>query len=201
VRATDEALRSSAGERVALLTPIVKAWCTELAEGIASTGIQVHGGVGYIEETGAAQHLRDARILSIYEGTNGVQALDLVGRKLALAGGEIPWRLFAELRAELPGLANAPALDAALVSLEGCTRHLQGCGAEDRDAGAAPYLRLFGTVLGAFLLARGARAAGPREPWHGLTRFYLRHLLPPALALAPVVRAGAGDLDPAILAA
>lgn len=199
VRAEDEAERTLAAGRVALLTPIVKAWCTDLALEIASLGVQVHGGMGYIEETGAAQHLRDAKILSIYEGTNGVQALDLVGRKLAIEDGELPWRLFKELGSELPDL---PAeLAAALEELQACTRHLQGAGEEDREAGATPYLHLFAGVLGGFLLARGAQQATAEAgaDWPGLARFYLRHLLPPALALGQVVRAGAPDLDPALL--
>lgn len=202
VREPDAARRAEAHDRVALLTPIVKAWCTDLAQEIASTAIQVHGGVGFIEETGAAQYLRDSKILSIYEGTNGVQALDLVGRKLTLAGGEAPWRLLAELRAELPSLPAdlAPALE----TVERCTRHLQAAGEEDRAAGAAPYLRLLGTVLGGLLLARGAMAApqsGPGSDWPGLSRFYLRHVLPPALGLEDAVRGGADLLDPTLLTA
>ena len=95
-----------AAERVALLTPMVKAWCTDLAQEITADAILVQGGMGFIEETGAAQYFRDARILAIYEGTNGIQALDLVGRKLDMAGGAVPWRLLAELREELPRLAG-----------------------------------------------------------------------------------------------
>ena len=93
--------RAEADGRLALLIPLVKAWCTDLGFEIASTALQVHGGMGYIEETGIAQHLRDARIAMIYEGTNGIQALDLVGRKLQQAEGQLPWALFAELRRDL----------------------------------------------------------------------------------------------------
>ena len=116
VREPDPEARRLASERVALLTPIVKAWCTDLAQEIARDAVQVHGGMGFIEETGAAQHYRDAKILSIYEGTNGIQAMDLVGRKLTIADGELPWRLFAELRGELgrapPDLASGLGIGA-----------------------------------------------------------------------------------------
>ena len=154
-----------AADRVALLTPLVKAWLTDLAQEIASTAVLVHGGAGYIEETGAAQHMRDARILAIYEGTNGIQAMDLVGRKLDLAGGALPWRLIAELRAELPTLPAAltPPLAEAIDVLDRTTRHLQASEPDDRAAGAAAYLRLFATTLGGFLLARGAQAAATSE--------------------------------------
>ena len=202
-RAPEAGARRLAADRVALLTPVVKAWCTDLAQAIAADAVQVHGGMGFVEETGAAQHYRDARILSIYEGTNGIQALDLVGRKLALDGGAAVRRLLAELRADAEGSAE---LAAALGALEAGTRNLQACGAEDREAAATPYLRLMGTVLGGCLLARGARAApaaggGPGGDWPALARFYLRHLLPEAGALAAVVAAGAKDLDPAGLGA
>jgi 3-(methylthio)propanoyl-CoA dehydrogenase len=207
-RAPDAADRRLAADRVALLTPMVKAWCTDLAQEIASAGVQVHGGMGFIEETGAAQHYRDAKILSIYEGTNGIQAQDLAGRKLTVEGGQLPWRLFRELRAELPALlaAHRPRLAEALDALERTTRHLQAAAEDDRAAAATPYLRLFATALGGFLLARGGAAASA-DPvaggadWPGLAGFYLQALLPPALALEPAVAAGAAPLDPALLAA
>ncbi len=200
----DEARRLAAG-RVALLTPVVKAWCTDLAQEITSLAIQVHGGMGYIEETGVAQHYRDARILPIYEGTNGVQAMDLVGRKLSLDGGDLPWRLLAELKAELSALDPEvrPHLERALSTLASATRHLQQAGEEDRGAAATPYLRLFGFTMGGFLLARGASAAAgdpAGAAWPGLARFYVRQLLPQAVALGAACEAPAGDLDPALLA-
>ena len=204
-RHPDPEERASAADRVALLTPLVKAWLTDLAQEIASTAVLVHGGAGYIEETGAAQHLRDARILAIYEGTNGIQAMDLVGRKLDLAGGALPWRLIAELRADLPTLPAAltPPLAEAIDVLERTTRHLQASEPDDRAAGAAAYLRLFATALGGFLLARGAQAATSEggSDWPGLARFFVQALLPPALALEPQILAGAGPLDPALLTA
>ncbi|MDX6751363.1 acyl-CoA dehydrogenase [Geminicoccaceae bacterium 1502E] len=204
-RSADGAERASAEGRVALLTPLVKAWCTDLAQEIASAALQVHGGMGFIEETGAAQHLRDARILPIYEGTNGIQALDLAGRKLDMAEGRLPWDLFEELQDELaqagPGLEEA--LRAALGALEGATRHLQEAGSEARAAAATPYLRLFACTLGGFLLARGARAAGETQgaaAWPGLARFYIRQILPEAIGLLPAITADPDDLDTALLA-
>ena len=203
-RAAEPDQRRLAADRVALLTPMVKAWCTDLAQEITTSAVQVHGGMGFIEETGAAQHFRDARILAIYEGTNGIQALDLVGRKLSMAGGELPWRLIDELRAELSLVP--PGLAAGLDVLERTTRHLQAGTDEDRAAAASAYLRLFATVIGAFLLERGARAASHDRQaggsdWPGLAKFYVSAVLPPALALEPSIMAGADLLDPVLLPA
>jgi 3-(methylthio)propanoyl-CoA dehydrogenase len=189
--------RDAASGRVALLTPIVKAWCTDRAIAIASDAVQVHGGMGYIEETGAAQHYRDARILSIYEGTNGIQAQDLVCRKLTQQDGQLPWRLFAELR-QWP---LDPRLARALDALECSTRILQARPAEAREAVAVPYLELCGWVIGGCLLAKGATFA-ERDPrgraWPALARHYAAHRLPLATALAQVVEHG-GALEPAAL--
>jgi len=194
--------RRRGADRVAVLTPMVKAWCTDLAVEIASLGIQVHGGVGFIEETGAAQHLRDARILPIYEGTNGIQALDLVGRKLSLAGGELPGSLLRELRDELPRLPAElqPGLEAAFAAVERATKHLQDSAMDDRGAGAVPYLHLFAGTLGGFLLARGAAAADSAD-WPALARFYVTALLPSAVALESAATAGAALLDAPLPAA
>jgi len=204
-RAGDPDERRRAAERVALLTPVVKAWCTDLAQEITHAAIQVHGGMGFVEETGIAQHWRDARILPIYEGTNGIQALDLVGRKLAIADGRLPWELVAELRADLetvPGELRL-ALREALERLEAATRYVQAAGEEHRGAAAAAYTRLFGHTLGGFLLARGARAAlaGAEggSTWPGLARFWCAHVLPETLGLLASVTAGAEGLDPALL--
>ena len=198
--------RRLAAERVALLTPLVKAWLTDLAQEITANAILVHGGMGYVEETGAAQHFRDARILAIYEGTNGIQAMDLVGRKLDIAGGQSPWRLFGELREELPALPAElqSQLAMALGVAERTTRHLQTAEPDDRAAGASPYLRLLATVLGGFLLARGAKAATNADggaEWPGLARFYLLAVLPPALALEQQIMAGVGSLGSGMLSA
>ncbi len=207
-RDADGERRRAAAGRVALLTPLVKAWCTDRACEITSLAVQVHGGAGFIEETGVAQHYRDVRITPIYEGTNGIQALDLAGRKLTIENGRLPWDLFAELRTELGALTRAGLSDLAgslapaLSTLERATREMQARGAEQRAAAATPYLQLFGQVLGGFLLARGARAAG-RDPagaaWPGLARFYATQLLPPALALADPAYGDLAALDASLL--
>lgn len=208
-RAEDGAIARAAQGRVALLTPIVKAWCTDRACEIASLAIQVHGGMGFIEETGVAQHYRDVRITPIYEGTNGIQAIDLVNRKLVIENGRLPWELFEELRAEAAALKGAVAtlrepLLAALGRLEGVTRRLQDADPDTRQAAATPYLRMFGDVLGAFLLVRGAAAAAadPRgAAWPGLARFYVHQLLPAGLAEAQAALADPAELDLSLLPA
>ncbi len=212
LREPDPARRAEAEGRLALLIPLVKAWCTDQGFEIASSALQVHGGMGYIEETGIAQHLRDARIAMIYEGTNGIQALDLVGRKLRLADGRLPWALFAELQGDLEALAQAgeaelrPPLAAALGDLEEATRWLQSEHGNDADAaaaGATPYLRMLATTLGGFLLARAAlraRAAGHplADAKLASARFYVTQLLPPAAALRGAVTAGSAPLGAAL---
>ena len=156
-----------------LFTPIAKAWSTDVGVDVASMGVQVHGGMGFIEETGAAQHYRDARIAPIYEGTNGVQAMDLVGRKLSMDGGESARAVIADMRetlAALPALyqgkpverlANAvqAAEDATLWLID---RKADPEGAADVLAAADAYLRLMGDVIGGWLLAKGALAAKTR---------------------------------------
>ncbi len=213
-RNPDAAIRQRMAGRVELLTPIVKAWCTDLGVELASLGIQVHGGMGYIEETGAAQHLRDARITPIYEGTNGIQALDLATRKLRLAKGELPWQLFEELRQELRALEVGGdhdlvrGLRPALANAEAATRWLQGDHGRDDDAvaaGATPYLRLMGQMLGGFVLVRGLKAAErlPRDDLplrRAAARFYLDQLLPPASALLPAIVAGSASLGERLFA-
>jgi hypothetical protein len=189
------------------MTPLVKAWCSDLGFEIASEALQVHGGMGYIEETGAAQHLRDARINMIYEGTNGIQALDLVGRKLALAEGRLPWDWLAEFADDLGALQGAghadlaASLGAALEALKQATTWLQQDHADPDDAaaGATPYLRMFATTAGGFLLARSALAAqgvDARIAHDKLAsaKLYADQLLPPASALLPAVTAGCAPL-------
>ena len=166
-RAADPGARRRAAERLDLMTPLVKAWCSDQGFEIASEALQVHGGMGYIEETGAAQHLRDARINMIYEGANGIQALDLVGRKLALDDGRVALDWLDELSADLAALQSAGQADLAaslghaLEVLREATRWLQGQHADPDDAaaGATPYLRMFATTAGGFLLARSALTA------------------------------------------
>ena len=156
-------------ERTGLLTPIAKALSTDFGVEAASLGVQVHGGMGYIEETGAAQHFRDARIAPIYEGTNGIQAIDLVTRKLPLSGGDHVRGFIGELReiAREVEASNDPAfgatakgLGAAIASLEEATNYMLDALGDGRtgDAlcGATPYLRLMGLTYGGALLARGA---------------------------------------------
>jgi alkylation response protein AidB-like acyl-CoA dehydrogenase len=153
-----------------LLTPIAKSWSTDVGCEVASIGMQVHGGMGFIEETGAAQHYRDIRIAPIYEGTNGIQAMDLVMRKLTLQGGELVATLIAEMRGIDDDLAVAgddfastrTALSDAINSLETATHWmLQRMGDDPNTAaaGSTPYLKMFGLTLGGYLLAKGALAA------------------------------------------
>ena len=157
---------------VGLLTPVVKGWCTDAGITAADTGVQVHGGMGYIEETGAAQHLRDARITAIYEGTNGIQALDLVGRKIGRDNAHAALILIgtmAGLREALASRAGQPDFDqmaihfsAAITALENATRWIASTWKRDAAlvaAGATVYLRLFGTVAGGWLMIRAALAA------------------------------------------
>ena len=201
-------------DRVDLLIPIVKAWFTDLGNEIASTGVQIHGGMGFIEETGAAQHLRDARILPIYEGTNGIQARDLVGRKVAKDGGETMLGLVAEMRALVQEMKAAPGDDLAAIAsgiaaaadaLEDATKWVaQSVKAElvNALAGSVPFLRLAGTALGGWLLAKSALVAQAKlaardgdpaflEAKLVTARFYAEVLLPPALAqLGPLKAAG-----------
>ena len=210
----DKAAGRKIQDRVDLLIPIVKAWFTDLGNEIASTGVQIHGGMGFIEDTGAAQHLRDARILPIYEGTNGIQARDLVGRKVAKDGGETMLALVAEMRATAEEMKAAPGddieairrgLEAAADALEDATRWVaQSVKAElvNALAGSVPFLRLAGTALGGWLLARSALVAQTRlgqrdgdpaflEAKLVTARFYAEVILPPALAqLGPLKAAG-----------
>jgi alkylation response protein AidB-like acyl-CoA dehydrogenase len=203
IGAPDDAARAAAQARLDLLIPLVKAWCSDQGFEIASDALQVHGGMGYIEETGAAQHLRDARIAMIYEGTNGVQALDLVRRKLNLAGGAAVDTLLAELAADLAAIeepALRDGLEAGLETLREATAWLRAAPApDDAAAGATPYLRLFATTLGGFLLARAMRAAAKTgsadaETRAAAARFFIGQILPPAIGLLPAVTAGAAAL-------
>jgi acyl-CoA dehydrogenase len=169
--ARDSETRARSDAEAALLTPVSKAFGSDVGVEVASEGIQVHGGMGFIEETGAAQHYRDARIAPIYEGTNGIQAIDLVGRKLAMNGGETVRTFIAGLKQTVADVkaSNEPAFGAMGESLEGgvaaleeASRWLLGQLDERRDtalAGATPYGRLFGLAAGGVLLARGALAA------------------------------------------
>jgi len=161
----------AAHERASLLTPVAKAFSTDIGVEVASLGIQVHGGMGYVEETGAAQHLRDARILPIYEGTNGIQAIDLVMRKLPQSGGATVKAYVGELRGTAAKVqaANDPAFGASgarlgesVEALDRATTWMLATIESKPDAalaGATPYLRLFGTAAGGCMLATEALAA------------------------------------------
>ena len=163
--------RSAARARAGLLTPLAKAYSTDIGVEVASEGIQVHGGMGYIEETGAAQHLRDARVGTIYEGANGIQAIDLVTRKLPKGNGEVMRAFIAELRAELEGVKASnetafglmPArLEASIDALETASEWMLGAVKSNLDSalvGAVAYVRLFALATGGILLAKGALAA------------------------------------------
>ncbi len=175
----DESERKRAHAEAALLTPVAKAYSTDIGVEVASEGIQVHGGMGYIEETGAAQHYRDARIAPIYEGTNGIQAIDLVTRKLPSNGGETVYGFIAGLRETVRAIkaANEPALghiserlEASVSALENTAGWLLGQLPENRNAalaGATPFLRLFGIACGGTYLAKGALSAMRGSDVHG----------------------------------
>jgi len=144
-----------AGYRAEVLTPLAKAWATDIGCDVASIGIQVHGGMRYVEETGAAQHLRDARIAPIYEGTNGIQAADLVGRKLGLDGGAAFDALLADVRAEVAD----PRLIALTDAVEVIAASMRAAGPDDRNAGSTPFLTMCAVLVAGWLMERMARAA------------------------------------------
>jgi len=205
LRGKSEAARKSAHERASLLTPVAKAFSTDIGIEVASLGVQVHGGMGFIEETGAAQHYRDARIAAIYEGTNGIQALDLVTRKVPLDGGNTVAAYIKELRATVSAVkaSNVPAfgetaarLGEAVDSLERATQWLLAQkSSPDALAGAAPYLRLFGNAAGGVMLADQALAAlrdnGGGAARTALARFFAENIAVQASGLERGVIDGA----------
>jgi alkylation response protein AidB-like acyl-CoA dehydrogenase len=212
-RGKDETARRAAHERASLLTPIAKAFATDIGCEVASLGVQVHGGMGYIEETGAAQHLRDARIAPIYEGTNGIQAIDLVTRKLPLSGGatvnayidEIRHIVDAIDRSNNPGFGFTDVrLREAVDCLERATQWVLARLSNERDnvfAVATPYLRLFALTAGGALLAQEALAANrlagngaDAECRTALARFFADNLAVRAPALERTVLAGADSI-------
>ncbi|GAB5508094.1 MAG: acyl-CoA dehydrogenase [Rhizobiaceae bacterium] len=193
-------------ERANLLTPIAKAFSTDVGVEVASMGVQVHGGMGYIEETGAASLMRDARIAPIYEGTNGIQAIDLVMRKLPLSGGEHIHGYIAELREDVEALrkSNLPELgrsadriSTALDDFEEATRVIQAQQKAGETqtalAGATPYLRLFALAAGGAYLARAAIAAGGGER-AGTCRFFAENMISETAALKSAIVEGAASL-------
>jgi alkylation response protein AidB-like acyl-CoA dehydrogenase len=207
-----------------LMIPVIKGWCTENSVDIASLGVQVHGGVGFVEETGAAQFMRDARITPIYEGTTGIQANDLIGRKLARDGGQAAQGVIAQMRALAGDLAAAPkmkevseAFSAAIGALERAIRYVVENYATDIrgvSVGAVPMLKLFGIVAGGWQLLRSAlisqqRLAAPKangadagfyEAKIMTARFYTDHVLSQAPGLShSIVHGAAGALAEGVL--
>jgi len=185
--------------RAAFLTPIAKAFGTDTGISVAEMGVQVHGGMGYIEETGAAQYARDVRVTAIYEGTNGIQSMDLVGRKM-MDGGEAANALLDEIealaeaaRAELPDLAE-PAWQASETLREATEWMVAQSDMNMRFAGSVPYLRAFARVLGGYFHLRAALAEGGTGPRSKLARFYILRLLPEHEGLLAHATAGADDL-------
>ena len=209
----DDEARLRGANRAALLTPIAKAWATDIGVELTSLGIQIYGGMGFVEETGAAQHWRDSRIAPIYEGTNGIQAIDLVMRKIPLAEGAVVGSYLDEMQAtadELRATGNGLAaigesLARGVAGLRETTDWLLACSdPNDGLAGATPYLRQFGVVAGGYYLARSAQVANDLlsgngdDPWLqakiDTSIFYADQILPLAAGSAPAVTVGAGQL-------
>jgi alkylation response protein AidB-like acyl-CoA dehydrogenase len=210
-RGKTEAARKAGDQRASLLTPVAKAFSTDIGIEVASLGVQVHGGMGFIEETGAAQHYRDARIAAIYEGTNGIQAIDLVTRKVPLEGGNAVRLYLGELRETVKAVqaSNAPAfgetaarLGEAIDSLERVTQWLLAQKTSDTTlAGATPYLRLFGQAAGGCMLADQALAAlrdgGDGAARIALTRFFAENIMVQAGSLERSITEGADSINSA----
>ena len=211
--ATDQDERAAAKARQELLTPIAKAWSTDVGVEVASMGVQVHGGMGFIEETGAAQHYRDARIGPIYEGANGIQAIDLVGRKLRMLDGAVMRGLCAEMALSADLLTEtadlAPVgrrLATGIAALERATDWMLANGGAASLAAATPYLKLAGDVIGGWILGRQAlAAAGSDDPWlqgkAALARVYASQVLAQAPGLADGLMEGPEDLEATTAAA
>jgi acyl-CoA dehydrogenase len=198
-----------------LLTPVVKGWCTEQSIEIASIGVQIHGGMGFVEETGAAQYLRDARITTLYEGTTAIQANDLIGRKIAYEKGATAREFIEQMRALDAQLGNAAAHDAlstirrtlneSVDALSACVDWLVETyphNVKAASAGSVPMLKMFGTVAGGWLMAKAALIAKQRLDENAenydfyrakltTARFYAEHILPLALAYKTQIMSGA----------
>jgi hypothetical protein len=209
----DQAIREASQSRVDLLTPIVKAWCTEQAIEIASLGIQVHGGMGYIEETGAAQYLRDARITSIYEGTTGIQAIDLLGRKIIRDEGAEARRLLAEIQACAMDLSSSSSIQLQQIATDlqkavqsvskalDWVLHVNATNPQATFTGAYPLLQCFGFLCGGWLMAKAAFVSegilqADASNAFALQKiasatFYSQAILPQVHSLADTVCAGA----------
>ncbi|THD75058.1 acyl-CoA dehydrogenase [Thalassobius vesicularis] len=214
-RAEDAETRAYHQRRVDFLIPVAKGWSTELGVSSASYGVQVHGGMGFVEETGAAQHLRDARITTIYEGTTGIQALDLVGRKIARDKGEAAREIIAEMRKSADALAQmtAPGADWAALSrgvaeaahlMSETTDWLVSQNGHEPQAAAVSVLEMFGITLGAWAMGdaalhaakriadgRGSKALSAKLNFAG---FYMTNVFPQARGLQQIAMAGAGNV-------
>ncbi|MWC42757.1 acyl-CoA dehydrogenase [Sphingomonas carotinifaciens] len=184
--------------RLELVTPLAKAHGTDLGNEVASLGIQVHGGMGYIEETGAAQFFRDVRITSIYEGTNGIQAADLVGRKLALGREASGGGVFAELIADMRDEAQDARLIALIDACEATGQALADASTDDRLAASYPFLTMVSVATCGWLMERQGRAATDDAPFmrmkRACVRFYLEQIVPEALGLVAAAQAPADVL-------
>ncbi len=185
----------AARARADLLTPLVKAYGTDVGVEVTSLGVQVHGGMGYVEETGAAQHYRDARISPIYEGTNGIQAADLVGRKLSMDGGGVLSALLDEVKADAAG---ETALMMLVADCETVAHHLLGAAPDDRLAASYPFLTMLSTAVAGWLLARQLTALADYDGdpafaamKRAAARFYLDQIVPEAAGLKAAAMAGA----------
>jgi alkylation response protein AidB-like acyl-CoA dehydrogenase len=207
----DAQTRARASEIVGILTPICKSFGTDLGNELTSLGLQVHGGMGYIEETGVAQYYRDVRITAIYEGTNGIQAADLVGRKLGVRDGASILEFLGQLREIDSELAAAgddyesirSEFATQLDALQSATEWMLRTGLKDPNAilaGSSPYLRMWGLVLGGWLMAKSALVAPLAEDREVadtqlvLARFYAEQLLPQTAGLLSAATAGSEDL-------
>ncbi len=198
---------ADAAARGALLTPIAKAFSTDIGNEVTSLGVQIHGGMGFIEETGAAQHYRDARITPIYEGTNGIQSIDLVTRKLAANGGASVWALARRTHRDRRSGSRPRTIRPSAPPAPNCatrwarsTAPAAGCWSastsapNDALAGATPYLRLFGSTLGGCMLAGEALAArdlgegnGDPQRYVTLARFFAENISVQAASLERTV--------------
>ncbi len=204
----DEQVRAQSAQMVELLTPLVKGWCTEVAMESTSLGVQVHGGMGFIEETGAAQHMRDARILPIYEGTNGIQALDFVGRKCLRDGGEAVKVLLAEMQATVDQLASAHG---SAVNLRNRLRHaIEQCqealsyvleNSSDSQGIAYNFMMMYGNTVSYWLLVKLAAAAQDRLTAGETDRFYNQKIATAEFFSTQILPRNSGYLATLILGA
>lgn len=178
---------AGAAQRADCLVPLLKAWGTDIGCEVASLGVQIHGGMGFIEETGAAQHYRDARIAPIYEGTNGIQAADLVTRKLGYAGGAVLDALFADIAADC---ADAPQIAALAQDCAETARWMASATLDDRLAGSVPFCTMAATAVAGWQLQRQARDGAGGNAKSVVARYFAEHVAPEARGLKAAAMAG-----------